>query len=1007
MSKTDANEFSILSAEDVLKELPDFSFCGYNGGGVALPDVTVRVVVDPVEGDATAFIQAAIDRVSSLELDKDGFRGAVLLRKGTYRIKGQLRIDRSGVVLRGSGDSDDGTLLIATGTSRRTLIAIEGFADCAISTSVRSITDAQVPAGAISLALSDTTGLSAGDDILIERPVTAAWKKRIGVDKIPIPTGAEVSSWDDVSLVWDRMIVAVKDNTITFDAPLTASLEACDGGGTVRSYIFPGKIERVGVENLRCVSEYDTANPLDENHAWDAVTMRHVRDGWVRQVSVSRFAGSAVKVGPDARRITVADCSATNPTGELGTGRRRSFLVLGQQILMLRCQAEGGRAAFAAGRGLNSGRMLPWAAGPNAFVDCLSKSPTGFSGPLQHCASGLLYDNVRIEGGDLQVVNRGSAGGGFGWAGANCVLWNCSADNIFCDAPSGADNWAIGCTGKVQGNGTIQSATAPVQPVSLYRAQLTRRLGQNSLSSLQPYILKPQSVEDVVKIHSESIKTPDAVETGRGLTFNNGWFCHNDRVVWGYGKFSGYWRSWLRRSSLTRDGLDETGQGRTEDIPQLAKAMRTYAYPVWYHSYGLWYDRRRDYHDMGRRKDGNVVPPFFTQPWARSGQGIAWDGLSKYDLTKFDSFYFGQLQKFAEAADREGLILLHNFHLQHCVTGGEPAHYVDFPWRPVNCIQKLDMPDKIPAANAFYDVSDPLKAKLHRLYIRKCLEVLGPYKNVVHLTSAEYSGPASFVKFWMDTIIEWEQETGIDVKIGLGATKDVMDEILADPEYAANIDVLNLTCWGYRTDGTLSSKPGGKQLHLGWAEGTSPEMVYHQVLQVRAKYPDKGIIKLIVPQEANTGYWDGPPETWARYAMACLFGGALPIFHNHVVVQTDRYYGPPLNTPAIQPTYDFINRYLSDHLQRTAPADWVKNDPEKNWCLAKPGRMVLAYASAGGALVLDLVEMKGTLRARWFDPVSGKLEEIGSSMVQGGRQVSFDSPAGDNAWLLWLECVKK
>ena len=65
-----------------------------------------------------------------------------------------------------------------------------------------------------------------------------------------------------------------------------------------------------------------------------------------------------------------------------------------------------------------------------------------------------------------------------------------------------------------------------------------------------------------------------------------------------------------------------------------------------------------------------MSPPFFTQPWARSGQGTAWDGLSKFDLTKFDSFYFEQLRKFAEAADRKGLILLHNYHLQHCITGG-------------------------------------------------------------------------------------------------------------------------------------------------------------------------------------------------------------------------------------------------------------------------------------------------------------------------------------------------
>ena len=42
--------------------------------------------------------------------------------------------------------------------------------------------------------------------------------------------------------------------------------------------------------------------------------------------------------------------------------------------------------------------------------------------------------------------------------------------------------------------------------------------------------------------------------------------------------------------------------------------------------------------------NGNVWAPFFVQPWARSGQGTAWDGLSKYDLTKFDYFYWSRFK---------------------------------------------------------------------------------------------------------------------------------------------------------------------------------------------------------------------------------------------------------------------------------------------------------------------------------------------------------------------------
>src|SRR5262245_24588125 len=91
----------------------DFSTAGYAGGGVALPDVAAKLVVAPSGGDDTHLVQAAIDTVAKLPLDGQGFRGAVLLRAGTFRIEGQLRIETSGVVLRG-----DGATLVATGQGR-------------------------------------------------------------------------------------------------------------------------------------------------------------------------------------------------------------------------------------------------------------------------------------------------------------------------------------------------------------------------------------------------------------------------------------------------------------------------------------------------------------------------------------------------------------------------------------------------------------------------------------------------------------------------------------------------------------------------------------------------------------------------------------------------------------------------------------------------------------------------------------------------------------------------
>ncbi|MDP4186459.1 MAG: pectate lyase, partial [Bacteroidota bacterium] len=112
--------------DELGNRIPDFSYCGYMASGQEIPNVPVRVVVPLLKGDATLRIQAAIDYVASLPANKQGIRGAVLLEKGTYEIDGCLKINTSGVVLRGSGMGENGTILLGAGTGRETLISISG-----------------------------------------------------------------------------------------------------------------------------------------------------------------------------------------------------------------------------------------------------------------------------------------------------------------------------------------------------------------------------------------------------------------------------------------------------------------------------------------------------------------------------------------------------------------------------------------------------------------------------------------------------------------------------------------------------------------------------------------------------------------------------------------------------------------------------------------------------------------------------------------------------------------
>lgn len=499
-----------------------------------------------------------------------------------------------------------------------------------------------------------------------------------------------------------------------------------------------------------------------------------------------------------------------------------------------------------------------------------------------------------------------------------------------------------------------------------------------------------------------------AAQAEGGLKVENGWFTHDGRVIWGYAQHNGWWgglrrkgspfNSYKVRTNITRNAPGRVGPDLTEDLDKLTDAMVKYGYPGFEHCYGLWYDRRRDAHDTEQRKDANVVPPLLEQPWARSETGTAWEGLPKYDLTKYNDWYFKRLREFAALCDKKGAILFHNHHMQHALLEQFP-HYADFPWRPANCIQDTGMPDNIPAANAFYDVSNPVRRELHRAYIRKCLDELSDYANVIHLTGHEYTGPLSFMQFWMDTIDEWEKEKGKKVQIGLGATKDVMDAILSDPKRGPKVSTIDLRYWWYKPDGSLHAPPGGKEVAGRYSSGseagkTTPQQIYRQVREYRDKYPECAIIHTILPASREI--------TWAF-----LMGGGSMLIERmeYADSKTGNAWDPPsdyIAPPAsavIQPTYDFIKTHLAKSLPKMKPADLVLDNQDRIWCLADPGKTYLVYALQGGEIRLNLQAAQGDFEAKWLNPRTGELLDGGE--LKGGGILSFKAPDGQD-WTLYL-----
>lgn len=797
----------------------DFSHAGYRGGGVAAPVLPVVIGVEPAEGDDTDRIMAALDRAAKAKPDAEGRRGAVLLAAGEFQVGGQIRLDVGGVVLRGQGEGR--TVIVATGVDRRALIAVGGRGaapDAPAGADVRIMGD--TPVGALRLTLETTEGLGVGDAVTIRRPSTAEWIAALGMDAFVGWRPETRLNWKPGSrdVVWERRVVAVEGRSVILDAPLTMALAAGDGA-MVRRGPSTSRIREVGVENLILVSRHDPTRPTDEDHSWTGVAVDRAEDVWLRNLAFEGFVGSAIDLGPDSRRVTAQDLDARRPVSEIGGLRRRTFYTAGQQTLFQRCASNDGIHDFSVGHA---------AAGPNVFLDCTATDALGDSGTQESWATGVLFDGVKVRGGGLTLTHRGRDGQGVGWSAANSVLWNCEATVVEVRNPPGAANVAVGCRGERSGDGVLEDARVmpgrdfhraqPQEPASLYRMQLERRMGAGGLAALDPAAYSPElGTPHLTEAEVAAWRTATARPVAsHPLTAVDGRFVIDGQPAWrrriGFAFFQAQMVPALAEASgpfITRFAPGLEGRGLTDDLDAFAAGLKTG--DVVQHNYGLWYDRRRvdhDFYGSPDQRDGEVWGPFMELPWARSGQGRAWDGLSKFDLERFNPWFFDRIARFADLAEQQGVVLYHKLYLQHWLLESR-SHYVDFPWRPVNALQATGMPNEVPAAEVFWDVSDPVRRDLHRRYIRHTLETLKGRPNVVIGLDPEYTGPLSFVRFWLDEIAAWEVEAGADVRVALEIPKDQMDAVLDDPARSRVVDAVGFHHWVYRPDGSLFAVRGG------------------------------------------------------------------------------------------------------------------------------------------------------------------------------------------------------
>lgn len=460
------------------------------------------------------------------------------------------------------------------------------------------------------------------------------------------------------------------------------------------------------------------------------------------------------------------------------------------------------------------------------------------------------------------------------------------------------------CWAQFNGSGDFQQCNNHAKPWSRFASLLEKRLGRdvsaqcrvlererNNVSNNPTYDVAQKMVEearkpritmqmwiadcarfmasvspvramDVDKIKERSKKKADLAHAGKPVfAIKEGKIMVADTLLKGARMNTPWWNGRVRYSAfpkiadaVTRFVPGMEGQGTTTRVDSVVVHLRNKHVVLFNQNYGLWYDRRRDDHERVRRRDGDVWAPFYEQPFARSGQGTAWDGLSKYDLTKLNPWYISRIKELAEKGAKNGLLVINQHYFQHNILEAG-AHWVDCPWRPVNNINGTVFPEPVPfagdkrvwMAEYFYNIDNPVMRQLHKQYIMKMLDAFADEPNVIQSIGEEYTGPYHFTKFWLQTVAEWEAKTGKHVWVALSCNKDVQDAILQDPELRKVVDIIHIEQWYYTQKG-LYAPEGGKNLaprqyqrRLRPGKVTYDD-VFKSVSEYRQAYPEKAVI---------------------------------------------------------------------------------------------------------------------------------------------------------------------
>jgi CubicO group peptidase (beta-lactamase class C family) len=344
------------------------------------------------------------------------------------------------------------------------------------------------------------------------------------------------------------------------------------------------------------------------------------------------------------------------------------------------------------------------------------------------------------------------------------------------------------------------------------------------------------------------------------------------------------------------------------------------------------------------------------QPWARTGPDKALDGKPKFDLTKFNPVYFDRLRRRISAAHEQGIyvsVMLFEGWAMQFSSGAWEGH----PFNKQNNINGIDADQNHDGKGLeFHTLADPEVTALQEAYVRKVIDTVYDFDNVLYEISNENHPPSTQWQYHMIRFIKkYEKDKPKQHPVGM----------TFQYRGGKNEDLFNSPA-----DWISPNREGGYRDDPPVADG-----------------------RKVILNDTDHLWGIGGNQAWVWKS---FLRGHNPLF-------MDPYDGVVLGE-SFDPKWEPIRVSMGHTLRYAERMNLAAMRPYKNlastkYCLANPGVEYLVYKPASDESTITIKLRSGEYKYEWFSPDQGKIVSKGTIIKADWGEQTFQAPLKGDAVL--------